>query len=264
MTEDFVDVGVLPCTLDGGVAARAAIGLVVLGIDQTMELEFRRLMPLDGVGLYATRVFCDNEITPETLRAIGPRIAPGTELIMPGQHLDVVAFGCTSATMTLGEEAVFAEIRKVRPGIACTTPITAAFAAFQAMGARRIGVLTPYAPEVNAIVRQYLDSHGVKVAAFGTWNKVLDPEAARISLDSVEEGVARLAAATPLDAVFVSCTSIRLSERIEQIERRAGLPVTSSDHAMAWHCLRLAGVNDTVPGAGRLFDLTLEGARAAA
>ncbi|MFD2856996.1 hypothetical protein ACFSZS_22720 [Seohaeicola zhoushanensis] len=61
---DFVDLGVLPCSLDGGVAARAAIGLVVLGIDQTMELEFRRLMPLDGVGLYASRVFCDNEITP--------------------------------------------------------------------------------------------------------------------------------------------------------------------------------------------------------
>ncbi|GHF42019.1 maleate cis-trans isomerase family protein [Seohaeicola zhoushanensis] len=259
---DFVDLGVLPCSLDGGVAARAAIGLVVLGIDQTMELEFRRLMPLDGVGLYASRVFCDNEITPETLRAIGPRIAPGTELIMPGQHLDVVAFGCTSATMTLGEEAVFAEIHKVRPGIACTTPVTAALAAFKALGARRIGVLTPYEPAVNEIVRRYLDSRGVHVAAFGTWNKVQDPEAARISLDSVEDGVARLAEAAQLDAVFVSCTSIRLSERVEAIEARAGLPVTSSDHAMAWHCLRLAGVNDAVPGAGRLFGVTLEGTAA--
>jgi maleate isomerase len=254
---DFVDLGVLSCTLDGGVAERAAIGLLVLGIDQTMELEFRRLMPVDGVGLYATRVFVDNDITPDTLRALGPRIAPGTELIMPGLHLDVVAFGCTSATMTLGEEAVFEEIRKIRPGIACTTPVTAAFAAFRAMGAERIGVLTPYEPAVNDIVRRYMDANGVKVAAFGTYNKVKDPEAARISLDSVEDGVVALARAARLDAVFVSCTSIRLSERIERIEARAGLPVTSSDHAMAWHCLRLAGVNDVVPGAGRLFTLPL-------
>lgn len=257
IAEDFVDLGVLPCTLDGGAAARAAIGLIVLGIDQTMELEFRRLLPLDGTGLYATRIFIDNEITPETLWAMHPKIEAATAMIMPGLHLDVVAFGCTSAAMTMGEETIFTEIRKVRPGIACTTPVTAAFAAFRAFGAKRIGVLTPYEPAVNEIVRKYLDSKGVKVAAFGTWNKVLDPEAARISMESVENGVAALVEAADLDAVFVSCTSIRLSERIEQIEARVGIPVTSSDHALAWHALRLAGVDDRMAGKGRLFTLPL-------
>jgi maleate isomerase len=29
--------------------------------------------------------------------------------------------------------------------------------------------------------------------------------------------------------------------------------VTSSNHALAWHCLRLAGYDDLVPGFGRLF-----------
>jgi maleate isomerase len=256
-TLDFTDVGTLPCTLDGGVASRAAIGLIVLATDQTMELEFRRLMPLTGIGLYCNRVLNDAEITPETLRAIGPRIAPGTELILPGIHLDVVAFGCTSATMTLGEDAVFGEIRKVRPDVACTTPITAAFEAFRALGAERIGVLTPYAPAVNDVMRNYLNGRGISVAAFGTFNKIDDREAARISLDSIEEGIAALAAATQLDAVFISCTSIRLSERITAIEADAGLPVTSSDHAMAWHSLRLAGVDDVIPDAGKLFTLPI-------
>jgi maleate isomerase len=103
----FVDAGVLPCDLDKGIARRAAIGLVVLATDQTMEHEFRRLLPLDGIGIYCTRVFNDADITPDTLRAIGARITPGTELILPGLPLDVVGFGCTSATMTLGEEFVF-------------------------------------------------------------------------------------------------------------------------------------------------------------
>jgi len=253
--DDFIDLVTLPCKLDGGAASRAAIGLIVLGIDQTMELEFRRQLPTDGVGLYANRIFVDNDITPETLWAMHPRIANATELIMPGLHLDVVAFGSTSAAMMMGEETIFAEIRKGRPDVACTTPITAAFAAFRALGAERIGVLTPYAPEVNTIVRRYLDDHGVKVAAFGTWNKVNDPEAARVSIGSVEDGVAALAEAARLDAVFVSCTSIRLSERIEAIEARAGIPVTSSDHALAWHSLRLAGVSYVIPDAGRLFTL---------
>jgi maleate isomerase len=252
---DFVDVGVLPCELDRGAAARAAIGLLVLATDQTMEGEFRRLLPLDGVGLYCSRVWNHADITPETLRAIRGHIAPGTRLILPDIALDVVGFGCTSATMTLGEEVIFEEIRKVRPGIACTTPITAALAAFEALGARRIGVLTPYAAEVNAVVRAYLDGKGVDVVAFGTFNKLDDRDAARISIESIENAIATLAASTRLDAVFVSCTSLRLAEKIEDIEQKAGVPVTSSDHALAWHCLRLAGVNDVVPGAGRLFTL---------
>ena len=131
-------------------ASRAAIGLVVLATDQTMEHEFRALIRQPGVAFYESRVFNDNDITPDTLRAIGPRIAPSVDLILPSIPLDVVAFGCTSATMTLGEDAVFAEIRKVRPNVACTTPVTAALAAFRALGAKGIGLLTPYAPQINA------------------------------------------------------------------------------------------------------------------
>jgi maleate isomerase len=114
-------------------------------------------------------------------------------------------------------------------------------------------VLTPYAPAVNRVVRDYLDGHGVEVAAFATFDRRDDREAARISVDSIAAGITALARSTRLDAVFVSCTSLRLAEQIEAIEADAGIPITSSDHALAWHCLRLAGVNDTAPNAGRLF-----------
>jgi maleate isomerase len=254
--EDFIDLGVLDCTLDGGIATRAAIGLVVLATDQTMETEFRRLMPLDGVGLYCSRIYNDIEITPETLRALKPRIAPGTELILPGCPLDVVGFGCTSATMTLGENVVFEEIRKARPGIKATTPITAAFAAFDALKAKRIGVLTPYTAEVNRVVKAYFEDRGAHIAAFGSFEKLDDREAARISLDSIEAAAREMAKRAEIDMIFISCTSLRLSERIGEIEAAAGVPVTSSDHALAWHCLRLAGVEDRIKGAGKLFQLS--------
>lgn len=249
----FTDVGVLPCTLDGGIAERAAIGLLVLATDQTMEHEFHHIIRLPGVAVYGARLYNDADISPESLRAMRELIAPATELILPGMPLDVVAFGCTSASMTLGEDEVFRQIRRARPDVACTTPITAAFAAFKALGARRIGVLTPYSPEVNAVVRAYLDAHGAEVAAFGTFDKRDDREAARISVDSIAQAIALLARGTRLDAVFVSCTSLRLAERVAEIEAEVGIPVTSSDHALAWHCLRLAGVHDVIADAGRLF-----------
>jgi maleate isomerase len=251
----MLDLGVLPCRLDAGIAHRAAIGLLVLASDQTMEHEFRQLVRQDGVALYEARLWSDNAITPATLRAMGERIAPTTALILPGAKLDVVAFGCSSASMELGEEEVFRQIHAVRPGIACTTPVTAAFAAFAALGAQRIGVLTPYSAEVNAVVRAYLVKRGATIAAFATFNQPDDRDAARIAPEAIAEGIRTLARSATLDAVFVCCTSLRLSEIVAEVEAEIGIPVTSSDHAMAWHCLRLAGVKDVVARAGRLFEL---------
>ena len=51
----------------------------------------------------------------------------------------------------------------------------------------------------------------------------------------------------------------RLADAVAGIEERTGVPVTSSNHAMAWHCLRLAGIDDTIDGRGRLFTLPLPG-----
>jgi len=218
----LIDLGVLPSELDEGIASRAAIGLVVLATDQTMEHEFRALLRLPGVAVYQSRVFNDAEIRPDTLRAIGPRIAPSVALILPGIPLDVVAFGCTSATMTLGEEAVFAEIRKERPNVACTTPVTAALAAFRALSARSIGLLTPYAPEINASLVAYLRSRGVEVAAAATFDRRDDRDAARISVASIEAGIRRLAAAPGVETIFVSCTSLRVAESVAKLERLAG------------------------------------------
>lgn len=251
----FVDFGVLPCDLDAGIAQRAAIGLLVLATDQTMEHEFRRVMTIPGIGLYAARLYNDTDITNETLRAMRGRISPATELILPGLPLDVVGFGCTSASMALGEQAVFSEIRKARPDVKCTTPVTAALAAFAAFGARRIGVLTPYSHEVNETVRAYLNSCGIEVAAFGTFDKLDDREAARISPASLKKGVETLAGGAKLDAVFMSCTSLRFCDAAAEIEASVGIPVTASDHALAWHSLRLAGITDVIPGVGRLFEL---------
>jgi len=56
-----------------------------------------------------------------------------------------------------------------------------------------------------------------------------------------------------VEAVFVSCTLVRLLDAVCGIEAECGLPVTSSNHALAWHCLRLAGIDEKRPDLGRLF-----------
>jgi maleate isomerase len=156
--------------------------------------------------------------------------------------------------MTLGEDAIFTEIQKVRPNVACTTPVTAALAAFEALDAQGIGLLTPYAPQINENLAAYFGGRGVNIAAIATFNRQDDRDAARISAASIEAAAQRLAATPGVEAIFVACTSLRVAESVARLEQRIGVPVTSSNHAMAWHCLRLAGVDDVLSAAGRLFE----------
>ncbi|HUF44275.1 MAG TPA: aspartate/glutamate racemase family protein [Aestuariivirgaceae bacterium] len=243
---------------DGGIASRGRIGLIVLATDYTIEHEWRAVFDaVPGVALYQSRIFNDSTITPETLRAMEPRITAAADLILPGSELDVVAYGCTSASMAIGEDKVFDKIRAVRPNARCTTPITGAFAAFRALGARRIGVLTPYRADVNVIVADYIRGRGFEVPVFGSFNEENDGIVARISPASIKAGIEAIAARAEIDAVFVSCTSVRLAQAAAAIEAEIGLPVTSSNHAMAWHALRLAEVEDSLPRFGRLFTLAL-------
>ena len=248
----------LPYELDEGIASRASIGLIVLATDYTIEHEWRQVFAaIDGVALYHSRIHNEDHITPETLRAMGPRITECARVITPDTPLDVVAYGCTSASMAIGEEGVFANIHAARPGVSCTTPVTAAFAAFAAFGARRIGVLTPYPAEVNKIVADYITARGYTVPVFGSFNAERDTVVARIAPQSIEQGVRELTRHADFDAIFVSCTSVRLLAACAELEKNLGIPLTSSNHAMAWHALRLAGIDQPLGQYGSLFELPL-------
>ena len=244
---------------DGGIGARANIGLIVLATDQTIEHEYRQMLALPGVALYQSRIYNDSNITPETLRAMDGGIAEAARLLLPGMPMHAIGFGCTSASMVLGEAQISARIHETRPGVPATNPVTAAFAAFRALGAQRIAVLTPYAPAVNDGIRTYIERAGFTVAAMASFNEPDDRIVARIAPDSIADAAAGLASGSGAQALFVSCTSLRLAERVAALEARIGIPATSSNHALAWHSLRLAGIEDVQPQFGRLFTLPAPG-----
>jgi len=244
----------LPLTLDAGVAQRAAMGLIVLATDITLEHEWREMIRIPGVGTHTSRLYNDAAINPETLAAMERDIAGTTALLRPQERIDVVAFGCTSGAMVIGEDQVFARIREVRPGVVCTSPITAARAALEALGAKRIALLTPYVESVNHWMCDYIEARGIEVPVFGSFNHEDDNEVARIDGASLTAAVEQLGA-QDVDAVFVSCTSVRVAYLIAGLEAKLGKPVISSNQAMVWHALRLAGIRDALPGWGRLLTL---------
>ena len=247
----------MPFELDGGVAPRAAIGLIVLATDNTIEHEFRQIVPrVEGAAVFHTRILNDPDINEETLRAMEGRIADCARTLRPGERIDVVAYGCTSASMVIGPEGVAARVHEGgRPDVPVTNPVSAATTGLAAMGATRVALLTPYIDEVNQGMRRFFIGQGLEVPVMGSFNHENDNEVARIDARSVEDAVLELGRHPSVDAVFISCTSLRAAERIEALEAKLGKPVTSSNHALAWHSLRLAGYAAPLQGFGRLMRL---------
>jgi maleate isomerase len=243
----------LPFEMDRGIFHRAAIGVIVLATDQTLEHEYRKIFQIDGVALYESRIANSAEINPTTLAAMEADLSKAAAVIRPGPPLDVVAYGCTSGTVVIGEDKVFRRIHEAWPNVQCTTPITGAIAGFKAMGVKRIALLTPYIDSVNRLFRKFVQDRGIEVPVMGSFNHENDNDVARISHGSLRNAALELGRHPSVDGVFVSCTSIRLAEAAKSLEAELGKPVTSSNHAMAWHALRLAGVTEPMPRWGQLY-----------
>jgi len=243
----------LPYESDEGLGTRATIGLVVLSSDQTIEQEYRQLLNLPGVAIYHSRIANANEVSRESLRAMEAGLTEATRLLLPDVPVDVVGYGCTSASMEIGEERVVGLMKAARPESRCTTPITAARAAFHELGMASIALLTPYADEINQHIRGYLQDRGIRVPVMGSFSVTDDRESCRIRAESIRDAAIELGRKAEVDGVFVSCTALRVAGVIEEIENALGKPATASNHAMAWHSLRLAGVDDQLEGLGRLY-----------
>jgi maleate isomerase len=127
-------------------------------------------------------------------------------------------------------------------------------AALEHLNAKKIGVVTPYIAEVSEAVVSLLKDNGLTVVNLGSFGQSEEAVVARISPASVEEAICSVGSAPDVDAVFASCTNLRTFPVLEACEAKLGKPVISSNSALAWHMMRLAGLETKGRGPGRLFD----------
>jgi maleate isomerase len=243
----------LPCDFDDALAGRAAMGLLALASDGVIESELRKFLPGDGVAVYTTRLPRIPDTTPPSLRLMEQGIAECTGRLLPGRRLDALAFGCTSAAMVIGPDAVTAKVHEVRDGVAVTDPVSASLKALASLRTLRVAVLTPYVDSVNAEVASYLTQNGLTIVDCASF-KQMSGAINRITEADVYRAGVHLARGDT-EAVFISCTGLRCSSVIDQLERDIGKPVVASNQALAWDLLRLAGVKDKVRGFGRLLTI---------
>lgn len=247
----------LSFTTDAGAGARARIGLLVLESDQTMEWEMRLMTHLPGVSVYHARLANDVVVTPETLAKMEAELPVAAGLLPQYLGLSALGYGCTSGSTIIGEDRVAAIFNTAHPGVPSSNPLTAAKAALKAMGAQRLGLVTPYTPDVTQAMQDRFEEVGVQITTVGSFFEHSDEVVGRIDPTAILEAAISVGRSEAVDGVFISCTSLRAAGIIERAETALGKPVTASNHALAWHLLRLAGIKDEVKSFGRLFKMQL-------
>jgi len=244
---------------DEGIGTRATLGLIVLKTDETIEHEFRGFVPESGVALYHSRVESAADVTPETLARMREDIPRAVSLLPETAPFDVIGYGCTSGATVIGPDGVAAGVHRHFPGARVTEPLSAARAAFAALGVRRLALLSPYVEAVSRELRAAFEATGTEIAAFASFDEGRESVVARMTPRSLLAAIERTVDGRAVDAVFMSCTNLRMAPVLVEAERRVGVPVLASNQVLAWHMLRLAGLDHVAPRSGRLFAAGLDG-----
>jgi maleate isomerase len=257
ITSRTPEIAQLNFTTDLGAGARARIGLLVLESDQTMEWEMRQMADLPGVTLYHARLANNVEVTLDTLMQMELEI-PKAAALLPGYlDLKAIGYGCTSGSTIIGETRISELIQSHHPSMPTSNPLTAANAALKELGTKRLGLVTPYRSDVTELMQARFEEAGIVVQSVGSFYQEDDRVVGRITPDAILNAALAVGQNDLVDGVFISCTSLRAAGIIEQAEAALGKPVTASNHALAWHLLRLAAIRDQVAGFGRLFHTQL-------
>jgi len=235
---------------------RPAMGLIVLSVDETIEYDFRWLVPAGSARLYHARIESDPDLTDEIIPAMAGRL-PSAAALLPERAVDVIGYACTSGTAVLGEDRVEALIAEAHPGVPATNPLSALKAACRSLGVRRLGVVSPYVTGISDRLRDVLMDAGIEVTAFGSFGEKRERVVARISPASVIEALTEIGRAPDCEAVFASCTNLRAAETICRVEDALSRPVLASNQVLAWHMLHLAGTGGLAPEAGMLASVPL-------
>ncbi len=163
------------------------VGLLLLATDRASGADIDAFLP-DAVEAYGTRIPMDVVATPETLARLGDHLTEGARLLAPGGPLAAIGFSCTSGTVAVGADQARTKIAAGRPGVPVCTPVEAAVKALEALGTRRIALLTPYLDGPSDLIAGFFAAGGIEVVTRASFKLDGDPEMNRVTGETPDRG----------------------------------------------------------------------------
>ncbi len=238
---------------------RARVGAIVPATNRNLEPDFCLLAP-SGVSMHFARQGGEDEgRIPDSreMQAYAHQPLDPPVRALCAAQVDVIAYGCTSATLSGGaafDRSLGREIERIS-GRPTLTAAAALLEALAALGISRVAFVSPYVRELHERGIAFLRECGIEVSGDAHPRRDLDSYEQEMDPESVYEMALRAdAEAADAEGLVLSCTQMRAVEAIEAIEASTGKPVVTSNQALVRACLARVGVDPCeVAAGGRLF-----------
>ncbi len=193
-------------------------------------------------------------LSAEALRQFDPAPVLDAARLLADAHMDVIAWNGTSAGW-LGfdsDERLCAAITEAT-GVPATSSVLAVNEAFRRLGARTLGLVSPYTADVQARIVANYAAAAIPVIAERRLDDPGNYSFARYEEPEIAAMIRDVARARP-DAITTLCTNMRAPGIVAAMEAETGIPILDSIAAVVWKSLLLAGVDPSrVHGWGGLF-----------
>ena len=225
-------------------------GVLIPSTNTTVEIEYNRLLPA-AYQAHAGRLKSSG----------GTPFAPSLDADVDYQakllgtaKVEVIGLAQTSASL-FDDDYDDATIRRMREA-AAVPAITSAQAVGQAvlaLGARRIGLVSPYSPMVIERARHYYEmKFGLQVVALNSFDATdaymigkLGPEHARDAFQRIDR--------PEIEVLVVPGGNFPTMRFVPDWEQEFRKPVITTNGAALWAMFGVMGVTERLPGLGRLL-----------
>ena len=117
---------------------------------------------------------------------------------------------------------------------------------------RRIGVISPYMPVGNDMVKKFMNDIGYEIVRMAGHSSPGPVEIAHEDFRKTRELV-HAVDGEDVDLILQAGTNLYFAELADRMEKELGKPVLAINALTFWHALRTNGIQDRVQGFGRLL-----------
>lgn len=240
------------------------IGQIVPSSNTTMETEIpamlraREALLPERFSFHSSRMRMQ-KVTREELAAMD-RDSDRCALELSDGRMDVMGYACLVAIMSMGlgyHRTSEKRLHEVSLANGKPAPVVSSAGALieglQALGAKKVSVLTPYMKPLTQLVVDYIEHEGIAV------HDSLSLEIADNLAVGAQDPLAPAELVQRLDtrgvdAVVISaCVQMPSLASVQRAQDRLGIPVVSASVCTTWSLLKRLGLPAQVPGAGELL-----------
>ncbi|MGI9384671.1 MAG: maleate cis-trans isomerase family protein [Methyloligellaceae bacterium] len=176
--------------------------------------------------------------------------------LLADARVHVIGWNATSASwMGFDRDRKFCAEMTKRYDIPATSAVLAVNEILEAIGARRIAMVTPYVDEVQKQILQLYEDAGFSCVAERHSGERVNYAFADIGDDEITRFVREVSEAGP-DAIVVMCTNLRAAHLVADLEQEYGIPIIDSIAAFVWKVAGQSGLDPRrLEKWGRIFEL---------